>query len=43
MNSINAVILRSLFMPLFLGTTLASAALVVFGIIAGWHRHAARC
>jgi uncharacterized membrane protein len=31
MNSINRVILRSWFMPLFLGTTLASAALVVVG------------
>ncbi|MDH6233068.1 putative membrane protein [Mesorhizobium soli] len=29
MNSINLVILRSLFMPLFLGTTLAGAALVL--------------
>ena len=33
MNSINTVILRSAFMPLFLGTTLASAALVVFGVM----------
>jgi uncharacterized membrane protein len=32
MNAINTAILRSAFMPLFLGTTLASAALVVFGI-----------
>jgi len=31
MNAINTAILRSLFMPLFLGTTLASAALVVLG------------
>jgi uncharacterized membrane protein len=31
MNSINRVILRSWFMPFFLGTTLASAALVVVG------------
>jgi uncharacterized membrane protein len=33
MNAINAVILRSAFMPLFLGTTLASAALAVFGLL----------
>lgn len=32
MNSINTVILRSLFMPFFLGTTIASAALVVLGL-----------
>lgn len=32
MNSINEVILRSLFMPLFWGTTLASAVLVVVAI-----------
>lgn len=32
MNSINTAILRSAFMPLFLGTTLACAALVVIGI-----------
>ena len=31
MNSINTAILRSAFMPLFLGTTLACAALVVVG------------
>lgn len=34
MNSINDVILRSLFMPFFWGTTLASAALVVLSV---WH------
>lgn len=33
MNAINTVILKSLFMPLFLGTTLASAALVVIGFL----------
>jgi uncharacterized membrane protein len=33
MNSINRVILRSTFMPLFLGTTLASAALAVIGLL----------
>lgn len=33
MNSINRVILRSAFMPLFLGTTLASAALAVIGFM----------
>jgi uncharacterized membrane protein len=33
MNSINAVILRSLFMPLFIATTLASGALLVLGLI----------
>lgn len=33
MNSINSAILRSLFMPLFLGTTLACAALVVLGFL----------
>lgn len=33
MNSINTVILRSAFMPLFVGTTLASAALAVIGIV----------
>jgi uncharacterized membrane protein len=33
MNAINRVILRSWFMPLFLLTTLASAALVVVGIL----------
>lgn len=31
MNSINAVILRSLFMPVFFGTTLASLALAGIG------------
>lgn len=39
MNAINVEILRSLFMPLFLGTTLTSLALIVFGLIrrdAGW-------
>lgn len=33
MNSINSTILRSLFMPLFLGTTAASAALVIIGLL----------
>jgi uncharacterized membrane protein len=33
MNSINKVILRSLFMPLFVGTTLACAALAVMGFL----------
>lgn len=33
MNWINTTILRSLFMPLFLGSTLTSAALVVLAII----------
>lgn len=33
MNAINRVILRSLFMPLFFGTTLSSAALAVIGIL----------
>ena len=32
MNAINRVILRSTFMPLFFGTTLAGAALVVLGL-----------
>jgi uncharacterized membrane protein len=32
MNAINVRILRSLFMPLFLGTTLTSAALAVIGM-----------
>jgi uncharacterized membrane protein len=32
MNSINLVILRSLFMPLFLGTTLAGAALALLTV-----------
>lgn len=36
MNSINEIILRSLFMPLFWGTTLASVALVVAALV-GWH------
>jgi uncharacterized membrane protein len=35
MNSINTAILRSAFMPLFLGTTLAGAALVVVGLLQG--------
>jgi uncharacterized membrane protein len=52
MNAINGVILRSLFMPLFLGTTLACAALVVLAIVrwqeAGFdrddlRRHHLRC
>jgi len=33
MNAINVDIVRSLFMPLFLGTTVASAALVVMGTL----------
>lgn len=33
MNSINATILGSLFMPLFFGTTLASAALVILALV----------
>jgi uncharacterized membrane protein len=33
MNSINRVILRSAFMPVFFGTTLASAALAVIGLM----------
>ena len=33
MNAINVRILRSLFMPLFLGTTLTSLALVVIGLV----------
>jgi uncharacterized membrane protein len=33
MNAINRVILRSAFMPLFLGTTLASGALAVIGLL----------
>jgi uncharacterized membrane protein len=33
MNSINVVILRSSFMPLFLGTTLAAAVLAAIGIL----------
>jgi uncharacterized membrane protein len=41
MNSINMVILRSLFMPLFWGTTLASAALAVIAL-SGWNAIAAR-
>lgn len=32
MNAINVDIVRSLFMPLFLGTTVAGAALVVMGV-----------
>jgi len=35
MNAINETILRSLFMPLFWGTTLASTALVVIALIDG--------
>lgn len=35
MNAINERILRSLFMPLFLGTTLAGLALAVIGLV-GW-------
>jgi uncharacterized membrane protein len=35
MNAINRVILRSAFMPLFLGSTLACAALAILGAIAG--------
>ena len=41
MNSINVVILRSLFMPLFWGTTLASAALAVIAL-SGWNAIAAK-
>jgi uncharacterized membrane protein len=37
MNSINSTILRSLFMPLFFGTTLTSAALAVIALL---HRSA---
>ena len=33
MNSVNVVILRSTFMPLFFGTTLACAALTVLGFV----------
>jgi uncharacterized membrane protein len=33
MNSINAIILRSWFMPMFLGTTLGAAALAIIGVI----------
>ncbi|MEH2486230.1 anthrone oxygenase family protein [Bradyrhizobium sp. AZCC 2230] len=33
MNAINVDIVRSLFMPLFLGTTVAGAALVVMGVL----------
>jgi uncharacterized membrane protein len=33
MNSINAVILRSLFMPLFFGTTIGSMTLLVFALL----------
>lgn len=36
MQAVNEVILRSLFMPLFWGTTLASAALVVLAVMQGW-------
>jgi uncharacterized membrane protein len=41
MNSINVVILRSPFMPLFWGTTLASAALAVIAL-SGWNAIAAK-
>jgi uncharacterized membrane protein len=34
MNAVNRVILRSAFMPVFFGTTLASAALLVIGLLA---------
>jgi uncharacterized membrane protein len=33
MNSINAVILKSAFMPVFFGTTLACGALVILGLL----------
>ena len=33
MNAINAVIVQSLFMPLFLGTTLASLLLAIAGVV----------
>jgi uncharacterized membrane protein len=33
MNAINTRIVRSLFMPLFLGTTLGSAVLAIFGLL----------
>ncbi|KRC79151.1 DUF1772 domain-containing protein [Sphingomonas sp. Root241] len=33
MNAINVEIVRSLFMPLFLGTTLTSLALVIVGVV----------
>jgi uncharacterized membrane protein len=33
MNSINATILQSLFMPLFFGTTVASGALAIIGLL----------
>jgi uncharacterized membrane protein len=36
MTSINRVILRSLFMPLFFGTTLVSAGLAVFAALQLW-------
>jgi uncharacterized membrane protein len=41
MQSINRVILRSLFMPLFLGTTLVSAGLGVFAVLTLWPSPAA--
>jgi len=44
MNAINVEIVRSLFMPVFLGTTLASLALIVIGMVrrdAGWQAMAA--
>jgi uncharacterized membrane protein len=33
MNAINTAILKSLFMPIFLGTTLASLALAILGVV----------
>jgi uncharacterized membrane protein len=39
MNSINQAILRSLFMPLFFGTTLACATLVVIGFMQSGSSH----
>lgn len=35
MNSINSTILRSLFMPLFFGTTVTSAVLAIVGLLRG--------
>lgn len=35
MNAINRVILRSTFMPLFLGSTMASIALAIIGLLSG--------
>lgn len=40
MNSINSTILRSLFMPLFWGTTIASAVLAVLALFR-WSEHGA--